>query len=113
MQKRHTTEADLVDLITGGLMDDELELIIQAAVARRRFLQDVKGAENQAAFKPGTKVRICGNIKPRYLIGARGTVSVDIPRRRGDLMVDIDPHYHTGRYSKHLAIPASCLEEVT
>lgn len=103
----------IIDLVQGGELDSMLDSLIEASVARRTFLRDVRGAQNKVAFVPGTRVRVV-NIKPKYLSRITGVVSNRIADRRGDLMVDIDPQcYHRlGRYSKCLSIPASSLELV-
>jgi hypothetical protein len=102
----------IFDDIESGIWDEGLDAIIEAAVARRSFLRDMKGANNKINFVPGTHVRVV-NIRPKYLTGITGTVSFKTADRRGDLMVDVDPRcYHRlGRYSRTLSIPASSLEE--
>jgi hypothetical protein len=100
--------------IETGIWDEGLDAIIEAAVARRNFLRDIKGANNKVNFRHGQRVRIV-DIRPKYLTGIEGLVNKDkMPSKRGDLMVDIDPrHYHRlGRYGKTLSIPASSLELV-
>jgi hypothetical protein len=104
----------IVDLIETGQVDDMVGLIYDAAVARKEFLKEMRGAMNRATMAPGTKVRLI-NIRPKYLHGITGTVSAATPSRRGDIMVDIDPscHHRLGyRYNKLLGVPASSLEEV-
>jgi hypothetical protein len=104
----------IFDEIEAGIWDEGLDALIEAAVARRNFIRDARGAKNQLEFVHGTPVRIV-NIRPKYLTGITGTVNKDrMPSRRGDLMIDIDPkHYHRlGRYGRCLAVPASSLEEV-
>lgn len=105
--------ASIFDDIQDGYWDDGLDAIIEIAVARRRFLQQAKGAENMVNFPPGTSVRVI-NIKPKYLTGITGVVSPRSANRRGDLMVTIDARYHhrLGRYSTTLSIPASSLEKL-
>jgi hypothetical protein len=97
--------------IENGIWDEGLDAIIEAAVARRRFLRDMQGANNKVNFVPGTQVRVI-NIKPKYLQGITGVVSNKTAGRRGDLMVDVDQRcwHRLGRYSHQLSIPASSLE---
>lgn len=105
--------ASIFDDINAGFWDDGLDAIIEIAVARRTFLRDARGAENKVSFVPGTAVRVI-NIKPKYLNGITGVVSPKTADRRGDLMVDIDPHCwrRLGKYGRLLSIPASSLEKV-
>lgn len=100
--------------IRNGDFDDSIEVIIRTAIARRRYLQDVKGAENQAEFKPGTKVRILPGIKPKYLIGLSGVVSGP-GKRSGDLMFEFDDRsypYVSHRFQRTVGIPAALLQRV-
>lgn len=106
--------ASIFNDINAGFWDDGLNAIIEAAVARRKFVNDMRGAENQVTFQHGDHVRII-NIKPKYLHGITGTVNKErMPSRRGDIMVNVDPSmvYRLGRYGSVLAVPASSLERV-
>jgi hypothetical protein len=99
--------------IESGIWDEGIDAIIEAAVARRNFLRDIKGANNKINFVPGTNVRVI-NIRPKYLTGITGFVSARQADRRGDLMIEVDQHHwpRLGRYSRTLSVPASSLEEV-
>lgn len=104
----------IIDLIETGHLDGIIDILVDAGVDRRKFLQEMRGATNRALMMPGTKVRVF-NIRPKYLAGIQGTVSAATASRRGDIMVDIDPlYYHRlgHRYGKQLSIPASSLEEI-
>jgi hypothetical protein len=105
----------IFDEIEAGIWDDGLEAIIEAAVARRKFVRDMKGANNQIEFKHGEHVRIV-DIRPKYLNGITGTINKGrMPSRRGDLMVDIDAHCYpriSHRFSRTVGVPASSLERV-
>jgi hypothetical protein len=106
--------ASIFDDINNGYWDEGLDAIIEMAVARRTFLRDSKGAQNQVEFKHGDAVRIV-NIRPKYMTGVRGSINKSrMPIRRGDIMVDIDPRdlHRIGRRSTTLSIPASSLERV-
>lgn len=100
---------DILNQIRSGDFDSSLDTIIRTAVARRRYLQDVKGAQNQQEFVAGTRVRIISGIRPKYLIGLTGTVADDHASRSGDLMVEFDSGQFTGRFGHRVSIPASCL----
>ena len=106
--------ASIFDDINNGYWDEGLDAIIEMAVARREFLRDSRGAQNQIAFKHEDAVRIV-NIRPQYMTGVTGKVNKNrVPIRRGDIMVDIDPScwHRIGRRSHTLSIPASSLERV-
>jgi hypothetical protein len=107
--------ASIFDDINNGYWDDGLDAIIEMAVARRTFLRQAKGAQNQIEFKEGDAVRVM-NIRPKYLTGITGKINKRrMPTRRGDIMVDIDPNCWrqlNGRFGHTLAIPASSLERV-
>jgi hypothetical protein len=102
----------IFDDINNGYWDEGLDAIIEAAVARRKFIRQLQGARNKVNFVPGTRVRVI-NIRPNYLHGITGVVSTKAASRNGDLMVDIDTKcYHRlgSRFGKCLGIPASSLE---
>jgi hypothetical protein len=100
----------IIDLIETGQIDDMVDLLIDAGVARRNFLKEMRSAENRATMSTGDKVRICGSISPKYLLGTVGTVSGKPATRRGDIMVELP--YPVGRFRGTVGVPASCLEMV-
>jgi hypothetical protein len=102
------------DRIADGEFDIVIDILAEAVANRRKFVLDQKGLDNKMTFGPGTKVVICGTIKPKYLIGVTGTVSTRPARRAGDIQVDIDPQYYrrTYRYGISMGVPASCLEQI-
>lgn len=107
--------ASIFDDISNGYWDEGLDAIIEMAVARRNMLRDQRSAKNMVEFRHGDEVRLV-NIRPQYLYGITGTINKQsIPRKRGCLVVDIDPaHWRKlgTRYSRHLSVPASSLERV-
>ena len=107
--------ASIFDDINNGFWDgDGLDAIIEAAVARRTYLRDLRGAVNQRDYQHGDSVRIV-NIRPKYMTGVTGKVNKNrMPIRNGDIMVDIDQNclHRIGRRSSTLSIPASSLELV-
>ena len=98
----------IIDLIDAGRMDDIVDELIDAAVARRKFKNEMKGAVNRISMPVGTRVQLAGDLRPKYLLGVPGTVSSRPSKRRGDIMVELD--YRVGRFSKIIGVPASCLE---
>jgi hypothetical protein len=108
------TSADIVKAITSGAADDNLTAVFDAYKARSRYLRTQEAITNQAELAPGTRVRIAGGIRPRYLVGIRGTVSPrDDSPKPGFLMVDIDESEDTGRFGHHVRVPANCLARVS
>ena len=107
--------ASIFDDIEAGYWDDGLEALAETVRARIEYLRKQRGARNQMEFRHGTTVRMI-NIRPKYLVGVRGTVNKDrMPNRTGDIMVDIDPRDYvriSHRFSRTVGVPASSLEEV-
>lgn len=106
---------NMLQEIRSGEFDESLDAIIRTAVARKRYLQEVKGAQNQSEFAPGTKVQITTGIKPKYLIGLTGKVSSEPASRRGDLMFEFDDRsypYVNHRFSRTVGVPASLLKRI-
>lgn len=100
------------------LGDDELEVVFEAARVRDRQLRANKIAENFAQLTPGTRVAICGTIRPKYLLGVTGRV-VPVPTKRdGDIMIEVDSYWrgHAARYinsaTGRVAVPANCLRSL-
>lgn len=98
-----------------GSLDQYIPELVGAINNRQRAIRDQK--TRKALFtlsEPGTKVRITGTIKPKYMIGLEGTV---VPRpkafagpvRAGTIYVDMGVPIR--RYGRILGIPAGCLEE--
>ena len=100
--------ADIIQAITNGDADSDMATVSAALRARGKYLSQQKAMVNKATLAPGTRVTIRGNIRPKYLLDLTGTVSED-GHKAGFIMVDIDAGQYTGRYGKHLNIPASCL----
>lgn len=106
---------EVAQAIGSGALDNELDAVISAAVARKRYLQTRKAVANQLELTPGTKVRITSGIKPKYLIGLSGTVSDHPAKRGGDLMFEFDSDsypFARHRFGRVVGVPASLLERV-
>lgn len=75
----------LLKHLSRGRLDEYLDTIIDTAMARRRYLNEQKAIRNKAMMIPGTRVKISGNIKPKYLWGLTGTVTdAEFPRPRSN-----------------------------
>jgi hypothetical protein len=109
--KMGTTE-DVISQVADGVHDVNLKALLAAVRARHEYLNRQRGLRNQVAMTPGTRVRVSGNIRPKYLLGLTGTVSGKPSNREGDLHVQLDSHQRTGRYSHSLNVPATCLTEI-
>jgi hypothetical protein len=102
---------DVLGALIRGDLDAHLEQVDVVLRARRRHLRELKGQE-ALTLAPGTRVRIVGNISPRYLAGVTGTVRrVEARGAKGLVRIDVDPGCGTGRYPRaDLGVPASCVE---
>jgi hypothetical protein len=103
------TTGAVVEQIARGDHDEQLTVIFEAIRARRKYLSSQRSLANQATLTPGMKVVITGRISPKYLIGLSAVVAPDPAARPGSLMIDIDEGQYTGRYGKHVGVPADCL----
>ncbi len=107
--------SDLFEDITAGKYDKWLSGLLEAASERKRYLQTMKGVENQQKLKAGTPVRIGPGIKPKYLVGLTGTISDKPAGRKGDLMFEFDDRsypYVSYRFQRIVGVPASLLTEI-
>lgn len=102
------TETSIFDRIARGEFDGQLTQLFDALKDRRKYLHQQQGLENAATLRPGDRVLTSG-LSPKYLNGLAGTVSPRPAAKAGSLMVDIDEAEFTGRYGKHVSIPAGCL----
>jgi len=106
-----TSALDVLRIIASGEVDEQIDAIGDAIRRRKHYLQGLRAAENQATLTPGTRVMLCGNLSPKYLLGEEGIVSPDPTKRSGTIKVIMDRS--VGRYSKVLEIPAECLRKVS
>lgn len=95
---------DIILSIIDGLADENLDGIINAARQRDRALAYRKAA----TLKDGDKVRLCGNLSPKYLVGLEGTVS---GQATGD-RVPVDIGIGARRYRGVVRVPLACVEAV-
>lgn len=98
--------------------ETELELVFEAASIRQQQNKANKVAQNFAELTPGTRVEICGNIRPKYLLGITGVVTGVMTKRTGDIEIHVD-NFWTGhavrfinRATGNLAVPANCLRKI-
>lgn len=104
------TASEVIDAIMRGDVDDDLDGVFDATRQRMRYVERAQAIQNQAQFKPGTRVEVCGRISPRTLLGALGTVKGP-GRRNGDLTVKFDhPVFIRRGYVEETGIPAMCLK---
>jgi hypothetical protein len=62
--------SDVIRLILSGEMDGGLDQIVAAVRLRRESMAAVRGA----SIAVGNRVRVTGNVRPKYLAGATGVV---------------------------------------
>ena len=94
---------DIVVAIQLGIGDDKLREI-EHAIKRRKRTQLV-------AFRPGQKVKLTGEVRPQYLVGATATVK-RVNKTR--VVVDFDPGQQLGRFGsgRDVTCPPAILEPV-
>jgi hypothetical protein len=105
-----TTVADLLAQLDTGIYDEMLDDIADIIQARREYVRGKKVQVNKSMMSTGDRVRICGNIRPKYLLGTECVVSGKPANRRGDIMVELP--YTVGRFWGTIGVPANCLELV-
>ena len=94
---------DLLTAIVQGDYDGDEQAIYDAFKTRRSIRSQIAGA----SFKPGDKVRIAGDIRPKYLIGLEGTI--DHKRGKGFVLEGLGP---VAQQYQRAAFPADCLEAI-
>lgn len=94
-------EQDIID----GKYDDNIDGIVQAVNIRRDMLSRSKFYD----FKVGDKVRIVGQVRPKYLQGMEATVS---EKRRSKLVIRLTDSTVSGRFARGLVVGAGVLEKI-
>jgi hypothetical protein len=105
---------ELLDHVEDGRLDSILDELANAVRERRRTLYDrERRALEQAAkkaFKEDSRVEISGGIRPKYLLGATGTITgPPTVGKRGALYFPVRLDYPIRRYGYSVTAPASCL----
>ena len=98
--------------IDKGRLDKYLDVITNAGWERKKRLRESRERENLIKLRPGTRVQIDPNIKPRYLGGLKGTViQSEGPRPRSNkrfLSVRLDDG-RVGRFGPVVNCPPASL----
>ena len=116
MEKQERTLGEkVIRAISSGRVDKDLEVIIQSAVNRRRYVQDRAALELLRKIKVGDRVRIARNVKPQYLSGMHGIVErVDRRQHRGLPMVSVNLGMPIRKFrSGTILVPLGVLEMVS
>lgn len=97
-----------------GSIDDALDLrTIERASARRRFLLNPNPENGRPSpalddFVAGDRVRVRGNVRPKYLQGATATVT---RVNRSRVVIDFDTPQ--GRFHRNVTCPPAMLQVLT
>jgi hypothetical protein len=102
---------DLIDSIESGAYDDDLDGITLAVVERQRALARM----NAQSYQPKDRVRVSlsANLRPRYILGAVGTVE-EVRISKVVVRFDSDINDPYGKFAgNRIAVPANALERIT
>jgi len=83
------------------LNTEDIEMIYEALKFKQRAIARMM----VRTLKPGDRVRV-GNIRPKYMAGATGTV---VAGRETKVEVLLDEGQYTGRFGRKLIIPCASL----
>jgi hypothetical protein len=103
-QTYSNTYTGIATTILNGDVDEWLGNIIEVVKQRRQ----AKAFELAATLRVGDKVRLGGNISPKYLIGLEGVVAGPPSGQR--IAVTLGPE--AGRYAGTARTPISCVEKI-
>ena len=97
--------SEIVTTINSGEVDSDLDLILDTARSRQSRAATAKAHE----LVVGDTVRVTGNIRPKYLIGAEATV-----KGGGGDRVNATMNIEVGKYriGSHVGFPAVCVTKV-
>lgn len=95
--------------IAEGEYDGELDHLNRTAVERIKMLRAQREAAIAAELSVGDRIEITDGISPKYMIGAKGTVTQ--PPRGKRVEVDLD--HAAGRFGTDgIRVPLSCVRKV-
>lgn len=112
----------VADMILDGHYDEDMDIISDALRSRREHVRAVQMAKTAATLRAGDTVQVVGRIKPRYLIGLRGTVERVDAKRAYIMWLDSD-RFMAKRYGGRtldnmgpqrtaIGVPLSCVEKI-
>lgn len=96
---------DILRDISKGHYDDILPFIFDELKERSRIVRAIATQAAKAELKKGDRVRICGRIRPKRLVGQMGLVLAD-PGASKFISVKLDSQVRS------VGIPANCLEKI-
>lgn len=105
--------SDLVGHIETGLYDDEIEVLLEAVVQRRKELRRERAHSILEDLNPGDTIQFTRPITPQYLVGVRATVQY-VDRYNAKAVVDVEDRPGTGRFrgARSVKVPGSCIKVV-
>jgi hypothetical protein len=96
--------SEIIECILTGQADEDLAGITAAVNERKREMS----FKTASRLKKNDKIRVCGNISPKYLIGLIGTIAGEI--RGARIPVTLGPE--AGRYAGTASMPIACIEPI-
>ena len=110
-----TSANDVIAAIVRGELDNDIETVLDAVIARKKAASKLRAAQAKATLSVGDRVRLTG-ISPKALDGATATVC-DVFSRGSRIGVEIDKEFAgvAGRFSGMIRmgipvqVPASCV----
>lgn len=100
-----STTISVIDEILDGKLDDDLDQILSAIKERR----DQLASRLRFKLRPGDRVRVVGDLRPRYLIGLIGVVK---RINQTTISIDFEDPASAGRYSAGVRMPLEHVEKV-
>lgn len=95
---------DIANAVRSGSFDEALGAIVNVIQLRRQQL----AADLAIALKPGDRVRISSNVRPKYLAGVAGTVLGHSDR---GLSIELDQS--RGRFGRRITCAATILNRIS
>lgn len=94
----------MIDDIKQGKYDKQLDMIVQAAKARKEALQP-----QIWEFSIGDIVRLNEQTRPKYLQGKTAKV---VKVNRSKIVIDIDGQEFPDKYSGHVTVPLALVDKM-
>lgn len=106
-----STITDIDKLLAGistGAFDRDLDDIATLVAERRKRIRSVTAQRNAAVLNVGDRVRVVGNLRPKYIVGCEGEVV-----KTNTTTVTVRFGANAGRFShREVRVPANCLRRI-
>jgi len=100
-----TTAIEVSTAIVNGSLDDDLRALLSLINDRIKMNREIEGLTKFAALQVGDRVTLSATARPKYLAGAKATVT---NKKRTRVVIDLDSP--AGRFHRNITAPPELLD---